>query len=144
MSKKQSQKVCRLKKSLYGLKKSPRVWFGRFSKSMRSFGYRQSNSYHTLFLKKHHGKITTIIVYVDGMVVIENDPKERKVPKIICQKEFEMKDLGSLTYFLGIEVSRSSSEIFLSQRKYALDLLQETRMSRCQLVNTPVEGGLKL
>ena len=55
-----------------------------------------------------------------------------------------MKDLGSLKYFLGIEVSRSSEGIFLSQRKYALDLLQETGMSGCQPVDTPIEEGLKL
>ena len=55
-----------------------------------------------------------------------------------------MKDLGPLKYFLGIEVSRSSEGIFLSQRKYALDLLQETGMSGCQPVNTPIEEGLKL
>ena len=58
-------------------------------------------------------------------------------------REFEMKDLGSLKYFLGIEVSRSNEGIFLSQRKYALDFLQETRMSGCQPVDTPIEG-LKL
>ena len=46
------QKVCKLKKSLYELKQSLRAWFGRFTKSMRSFGYHQSNSDHTLFLKK--------------------------------------------------------------------------------------------
>ena len=55
-----------------------------------------------------------------------------------------MKDLGPLKYFLGIEVSRSNKGIVLSQRKYALDLLQETGMSACQPVDTPVEAGLKL
>ncbi|RVW43274.1 Retrovirus-related Pol polyprotein from transposon RE1 [Vitis vinifera] len=54
VSEKQCQKVCKLKKLLYGLKQSPRAWFGRFTKSMRAFGYRQSNSDHTLFLKKQH------------------------------------------------------------------------------------------
>ncbi|RVX20811.1 Retrovirus-related Pol polyprotein from transposon RE1 [Vitis vinifera] len=144
VSKKQCQKVCKLKKSLYGLKQSPRAWFGRFTKSMRAFGYRQSNSNHTLFLKKQHGKITTLIVYVDDMVVTGNDPKERKALQNYLSREFEMKDLGPLKYFLGIEVSRTSERIFLSQRKYALDLLQETGMSGCQPVNTPIEEGLKL
>ncbi|RVW25069.1 Retrovirus-related Pol polyprotein from transposon RE1 [Vitis vinifera] len=142
VSEKQCQKVCKLKKSLYGLKQSPRAWFGRFTKSMRAFGYRQSNSDHTLFLKKQHGKITALIVYVDDMVVTGNDSEERKAQQNYLSREFEMKDLGSLKYFLGIEVSRSSEGIFLSQRKYALDLLQETGMSGCQPVNTPIEEDL--
>ncbi|RVX05106.1 Retrovirus-related Pol polyprotein from transposon RE1 [Vitis vinifera] len=99
----------------------------------------RSNSDHTLFLKKQHGKITTLIVYVDDMVVTGNDPEERKALQNYLSREFEMKDLGPLKYFLGIEVSRSSEGIFLSQRKYALDLLQETKMSGCQPVNTPIE-----
>ncbi|RVW78960.1 Retrovirus-related Pol polyprotein from transposon RE1 [Vitis vinifera] len=139
VSEKQCQKVCKLKKSLYGLKQSPRAWFRRFTKSMRAFGYRQSNSDHTLFLKKQHGKITTLIIYVDDMVVTGNDPEERKALQNYLSREFEMKDLGPLKYFFGIEVSRSSEGIFLSKRKYALDLLQETGMSRCQPVNTLIE-----
>ncbi|WJZ86050.1 hypothetical protein VitviT2T_005550 [Vitis vinifera] len=123
VSEKQCQKVCNLKKSLYGLKQSPRVWFGRFTKSMRAFGYRQSNSDHTLFLKKQHGNITTLIVYVDDMVVTGNDPEERKALQNYLSRDFEMKDLGPLKYFLRIEVFQSSEGIFLSQRKYVLDLL---------------------
>ena len=141
---KHQRKVCRLKKSLYGLKQSPRAWFGRFTKSMRAFGYNQSNSDHTLFLKKQHGMITALIVYVDDMVVTGNDTEERKSLQNYLSNEFEMKDLGPLKYFLGIEVSRSEKGIFLSQRKYALDLLQETGMSACQPADTPMEEGLKL
>ena len=138
------QKVCKLKKSLYGLKQSLRAWFGRFTKSIRSFGYCQSNLDHTLFLKNQHGKITALIVYVDEMVVTGNDLDERKALQSYLSSEFEMKDLGHLKYFLGIEVPRSDKGIFLSQRKYALDLLQETGMSACQPADTPVEEGLKL
>ena len=57
------------------------------------------------------------------MVVTGNDPDERKALQSYFSKEFEMKDLGHLKYFIGIEVSRSDKGIFLSQRKYALDLL---------------------
>jgi len=74
-------KICRLKKSLYGLKQSPRAWFGRFTKSMRAFGYRQSNWDHTLFLKHRDGKVTALIVYVDDMVVTGNDPAEQAALK---------------------------------------------------------------
>ena len=68
--------VCKLKKALYGLKQSPRAWFGRFTKSIRIFGYKQSNSYHTLFLKHKRGKITALIIYVDDMVVTSDDHEE--------------------------------------------------------------------
>ena len=136
---KHSQKVCKLKKSLYGLKKSLKAWFGRFTKAMKFFGYHQSNSDHTLFLKKQQGKITALIVYVDDMVVTRNDPEESKALQKYLSEEFEMKDLGSLKYFLRIEVSRSNRGFFLSQRKYALDVLQETGMLACQPVDTPIK-----
>jgi len=84
------------------------------------------------------------MIYVDDMVVTRNDPEERKNLQNYLSKEFKMTDLGPLKYFLGIEVSRSKKGIFLSQRKYTLDLLQKTGISACQLAYTPVEEGLKL
>ncbi|KAH9657753.1 retrovirus-related pol polyprotein from transposon RE1 [Citrus sinensis] len=138
-----NQKVCKLKKSLYELKQSPRAWFGKFTKAMVRFGYNQSNSDHTLFIKKRQGKITALIVYVDDIVVTGNDEEETETLQKYLSREFEMKDLGALKYFLGIEVSRSKGGIFLSQRKYALDLLHETGMTTCQPIDTPIEEGLK-
>ncbi|KAM1582752.1 hypothetical protein ACFX14_030431 [Malus domestica] len=111
---------------------------------MRAFGYTQSNSDHTLFLKRRNGKLTALIVYINDMVVTRNDPKERAALQRYLSTEFEMKDLGSLKYFLGIEVSRSNSGIYLSLRKYIIDLLHETGMSACKPVATPLEEGLKL
>ena len=78
------------------------------------------------------------------MEVTGNGPDERKALQSYLSSEFEMKDLGHLKYFLGIEVSRSDKGILLSQRKYALDLLQETGMSACQPADTQIEEGLKL
>ncbi|KAH9718181.1 retrovirus-related pol polyprotein from transposon RE1 [Citrus sinensis] len=138
-----NQKVCKLKKSLYGLKQSPRAWFGKFTKAMIRFGYNQINSDHTLFIKKRQGKITALIVYVDNMVVTGNDEEETEALQKYLSRECEMKDLGALKYFLGIEVSRSKGGIFLSQRKYALDLLHEMGMTACQPIDTPIKEGLK-
>ena len=67
-----------------------------------------------LFLKHWNGKLTTLIVYVDDMVVTGNDPDERAALQKYLSTKFEMKNLGSLEYFLGIEVTRSKSGIFLS------------------------------
>ena len=74
-------------------------------------------------MKKQHGKITALIVYVDDMVVTGNDLDERKALQSYLSSEFEMKDLGHLKYFLGIELSRPDKGVFLSQRKYALDFV---------------------
>ena len=72
-----ANKVCKLKKSLYSLKQSPWAWFGRFMKAMVRRGYHQSQSDHTLFIKHAHlGKITTLIVYVDDIVVTGDDQEE--------------------------------------------------------------------
>ncbi|GJU37419.1 putative RNA-directed DNA polymerase [Tanacetum coccineum] len=137
-------KVCKLKKALYGLKQSPRAWFGRFTKSMKAFGYRQSNSDHTLFVKRKAGKLTALIVYVDDMVVTGDDTEEIEALKNYLSQEFEMKDLGQLKYFLGIEVARSIQGISMSQRKYTLDLLAETGMLDCKPVDTPIEANHQL
>jgi hypothetical protein len=81
-----SRKVYRLKKSLYKLKQSPRAWFGRFTKSMIDFGYHQSNSNHTLFLKRKQDKIMTLIVYVDDMWLREMILKRGRIYRITCPK----------------------------------------------------------
>ena len=70
--------VCKLKKALYGLKQSPRSWFRRFSSTMKKFGYKQSNSDRTLFIKHKEGKITILIVYLDDMILQEMIQKEEK------------------------------------------------------------------
>ena len=108
-----ADKVCKLKKALYGLKQSPRAWFGRFTSTMKVFGYKQSNSDHTLFIKHKEGKVTALIVYVDDMVLTGDDPCEMEALQEYLATKFEMKDLGQLKYFLGIEGSRSKHRIVL-------------------------------
>ena len=83
------------------------------------------------------GKVTVLIVYVDDMIITGNDEEEiTRLQKELATK-FEMKNLGGLKYFLGIEVVRSKQGIFLSQRKYVLDILTEVGILECKPVDTP-------
>ncbi|XP_021804243.1 uncharacterized protein LOC110748588, partial [Prunus avium] len=127
-----------------GLKQSHRAWFDRVTKSIKNFRYTQSNSNHTLFLKRDGGKITALIVYVDNMVVTGNDTREQQKLQKYLSHEFEMKDLGALKYFLRIEVARSKTSIFLSQMKYLMDLLTEIGMLGCKPTDIPIEMNQKL
>lgn len=78
------------------------------------------------------------------MVVTEDDSNEMRTLQENLAKEFEMKNLGHLRYFLGIEVARSKQGISLSQRKYVLDLLAETGMLDCKPADAPMEMNHKL
>jgi hypothetical protein len=102
-------------------------------------GYRQSNADHTLFFKHRGGKIVILIVYVDDIVITGNDDDGIACLKKMLAKSFEVKDLGFLHYFLGIEVVYGPQGIYLSQRKYVLDLLAETGMLGCKPASTPIE-----
>ena len=84
---------------------------------MKKFGYEQSHSDHILFLKKGDDQITCLIIYVDDMVITENNKREIKELKRKLFMEFEMKNLKNLKYFLGIEDFRSKKEIFINQKK---------------------------
>nr|GEZ07334.1 putative reverse transcriptase, RNA-dependent DNA polymerase [Tanacetum cinerariifolium] len=138
------REVCRLKKSLYGLKQSPRAWFGRLTLAMRKYGFKQSNLDHTLFLKWKGKLVTCLIIYVDDMIITGNDKEEMTRLRTNLFKEFEMKDLGRLKYFLRIEVPRSKQGIFICQKIFVLDLLVETGMIDCKLADTPMLVNEKL
>ena len=140
-----SSYVCHLKKSLYGLKQSPRAWFENFSSTLISARYSQSEGDHTLFFK--HGqdsKLAILIVYVDDIIVTGDDVKENGNLKRHLTSNFDIKSLGQLTYFLGIEVAYSRAGVVLSQHKYILDLLKDIGKLDCKPVSTPVDANVKL
>ena len=138
-------KVCRLRKSLYGLKQSPRAWFERFTKVVKGYGFVQCQSDHTLFVKHFpEGKLAIIIVYVDDIILTGDHEEKIDLLKKLLTKEFEIKDLGNLKYFLGMEIARSKKGIAVSQRKYVLDLLNETGMLGCKPAETPMDTTVKL
>ena len=114
------ESVCHLKKSLYGLKQFPRAWFERVNQLI----WAQSN--YTTFFKHLEAKVIILIVYVDHFIITCDDYKEQEKLKGVLARAFEIKDLGPITYFPGMEVTRTKQGIAVSHRKYILDLLEET------------------
>ena len=97
-------------------KQSPKAWFERFGKAVKSCGYCQSQADHTMFYKHNKdGKIVILIVYMDDIVLTGSDKEELERLKIRLAEEFEIKDLGALKYFLGMELARSKEGIFVNQ-----------------------------
>ena len=129
--------------SLYGLKQSLRAWFERFTKSIKKFGYLQSQADHTLFYKHSSDDISILIVYVDDIILTLDDEYELEKLKKTLATKFEIKDLGQLRYFLRMEIARTKSGISISHRKYTLDLLKKTGMLRCKLAETPMKANWK-
>ena len=106
--------------------------------AMKRYGYKQSNFDHTLLLKRKRDLMTCLIIFVDDMIITGSDVEEIAHLRNNLFREFEMKDLGGLKYLLGIEVLRSNKGIFISQRKYIMDLLAEIGMVDCKPADTPM------
>ncbi|RDX85859.1 putative helicase CHR10, partial [Mucuna pruriens] len=119
--------VCKLCRSLFGLKQSPRAWFGKFSQVVQNFGMTRSEADHSVFYcHSSSGKCVYLVVYVDDIVITGNDDIKIFQLKQYLFSHFQIEDLGHLKYFLGIEVAQSKKGIVISQRKYGFDILQET------------------
>jgi hypothetical protein len=112
---------------------------------MVGLGFKQSQGDHILFVKhSESGGVTVLLVYVDDIIVTGDDEEEQQMLAQHLAKEFEIKTLGKLKYFLGIEVAHSRKGIFISQQKYITDLLQETGKTACKPACTPIDPNVKL
>ncbi|XP_026452006.1 uncharacterized protein LOC113352397 [Papaver somniferum] len=137
-------KVFKLKKSLYGLKQASRQWFVKLSLVLLSEGFAKSLCDNSLFT--YHRGTTSIyfLVYADDIIITGTDNNFINSLKLRLASHFSIKDLGSLKYFLGIEVSRSSNGIFLCQRKYILDILKDSSLTGACTSTYPMDTKLKL
>ncbi|CAH9142457.1 unnamed protein product [Cuscuta epithymum] len=131
--------VCRLKKSLYGLRQAPRCWFAKLTASLKQYGFRQSYSDYSLFTMHQGSAQLYVLIYVDDLIIEGNDCGAISRFKSYLHKCFHMKDLGILKYFLGIEVARSTDGLFLCQRKYTLDIISEAGLLGAKPVAFPIE-----
>ena len=114
--------VCKLNRSLYGLKQASRQWNHELTKFLVQLGYVQSKHDYSLFVKTKGEEFTSIIVYVDDMLITGNSSSEIQSVKTSLDKQFTIKDLGLAKYFLDVELCKTDDGMHLNQRKYILDL----------------------
>ena len=112
-------------KALYGLKQAPRAWTHRISRVLQSIGFVINNANYFMYVKKTDTSLVIIVIYIDDLIIIGDDKVQIANVKKVLGTKFDMKDLGELMYFLGIEVIRTSQGIWLLQRKYVLDMLKK-------------------
>jgi hypothetical protein len=135
--------VCKLDKALYELKQAPHAWYSRLSKKLIELGFNSSKADTSLFFYSHHGITMFKLIYVDDTIVVSSSNDAVTALLQDLQKDFALKDLGKLHYFVGIEVSQTASGILLSQEKYANDLLKKVGMSNCKPVSTAMSTSEK-
>ena len=136
--------VCKLHKSLYGLKQASQQWYVKFSSFLLSNDFKQSSTDHSMLIKRVNNSFLCFLVYVDDITLIGNCNKDIESFKQVLDGQFKLKDLGDLRYFLGLEIACSQQGIFVCQRHYALELLNDTGFMGCKPVRTPMEPNLKL
>jgi hypothetical protein len=131
--------VCRLNHSLYGLKEAPRAWYPRFATFITSLGFTCSCSDTSLFVLQCVEGTAFLLLYVDDIILTASST--RLLDRIIAslRSEFAMMDMGSLHYFLRIVVTHDSSDMHLSQAKYAAEILDNADMTACKSAMTPVD-----
>ncbi|XP_019238389.1 PREDICTED: uncharacterized protein LOC109218475 [Nicotiana attenuata] len=138
------QLVCKLQKSLYGLRQASRQWYAKLSQALSSRGYQHSLNDYSLFTKVSGDSIVVLAVYVDDIILTGTDSAEILALKSFLHQQFRIKDLGSLHYFLGLEVFYSASGVVLHQKKFLHDLLIEFHCSDATPVVCPLPQSLKL
>uniref|UniRef100_A0A2N9GXG9 Integrase catalytic domain-containing protein n=1 Tax=Fagus sylvatica TaxID=28930 RepID=A0A2N9GXG9_FAGSY len=102
--------VCRLRRALYGLKQAPRAWFAKFSSVVAQQGFTPSSYDSALFIRHTSTGITLILLYVDDMIITGDDTAGICDLQKFLSQQFEMKDLGTLSYFLGLEAGLTDSK----------------------------------
>ncbi|KAK8933736.1 hypothetical protein KSP39_PZI015982 [Platanthera zijinensis] len=136
--------VCHLRRALYGLKQAPRAWFERFRTAVLKVGFVERHTDHALFTRTSAQGCAILLLYVDDMIITGDDHATIASLQTHLRSQFEMKDMGPLRYFLGLEIARSPRGILVSQQKYISDILSVAALTDTRTVATPMELNLKL
>jgi hypothetical protein len=134
--------VCKLVKSLYGLKQASRQWFAKFFTTLLNHGFVQSRGKYSLFTQLQD-TVYCYFSYVDDIIIASNDFASIPPLTQFLHTQFKLKDLGPFKFFLGLEIANSKG-ISLCQRKYALKIIEDTGLLAAKPVTFPMESNLKL
>lgn len=135
--------VCKLKRSFYGLRQTPRAWYDTLKSSLFELNFKRCTYDHSLFFKNSPTGMLMILIYVDDILVTGDNNNEVLNIIDMLKIKFKLKHLGEVKYFLGIEV-QTTNGFLLNQQKYLNELLQKTEMEHCQPCNTPMAVHTKL
>ncbi|XP_075492446.1 uncharacterized protein LOC142530498 [Primulina tabacum] len=135
--------ACQLHKSIYGLKQSPRAWHAKLSTGLEALCFKRSSADSSLYVLLGLVDKLVVLIYVDDLIITGNNTDSIAQLKTKLQHKFPIKDLGSLKYFLGIEMAASNKGLFLNQRKYILDSLQDAEMLHTKPVDIPLDSKLR-
>jgi len=138
--------VCRLKKSIYGLRQTSRQWYLKFDQVVTSFGFKENASDQCIYLKKNGSHFIILVLYVDDILLASSSVELLTKTEFILNSHFDMKDLGDAFVVLGIQIShdRSRGILGLSQRGYIDKVLKRFNMHSCSSCAAPVQKGDKL
>jgi hypothetical protein len=138
--------VCKLKKSLYGLKQSPRMWYQNFDTYILGLGFVRSRVDHCVYSKQVGNHFIYVVLYVDDMLLVGNNMDVIKEVKSQLSSKFDMKDLNVANFILGMEIKRdrANMKLWLNQRKYVEMILQRFNMHGSKPVKVPIPIGVKL
>ena len=138
--------VCKLKRSLYGLKQSPRQWYKRSDSFMMSHGFKMSEFNSCVYIKFVDESPIYLLLYVDDILIAVKSKKKITTLKKLLSSEFEMKDLGAAKKILGMEITRdiNSSLLFLSQQSYIKKVLHRFNMHDAKSISTSIAPHFKL
>lgn len=140
-----SGRVCKLKRSIYGLKQASRQWNLKLSQALIDCGFIQCQTDSCIYIRRHKFESLIIVaVYVDDLLIFYNNNEWRTELKKQLTTQFRMKDLGEASNILGIRMQRDATTIKLDQRRYIEDILKRFNMGDSNPVKTPADPNQKL